>query len=215
MLSQPPIPVASPTNSHRLHQSCESIADHMFRMSHLTLVAPPSLTSKLDMWRCMKMCLIHDMAEALVGDITPIDNVPKVEKSRREAATMDYLTTRLLGNVHGGIPGKHIRDVWQEYEDSQTPESVFVHDLDKVELLLQMVEYERRAVLRGEPLDLGEFAYVATKVKLDEMKVWAEAILQEREASWAGREHLRGDKVENWVEVPVVRKHQDEYYGDE
>ena len=30
------------------------------------------------------MALVHDMAECIVGDITPGDNVPKDEKHKRE-----------------------------------------------------------------------------------------------------------------------------------
>lgn len=31
----------------------------------------------LDKVKCMKMALVHDMGEAIIGDITPADNVPK------------------------------------------------------------------------------------------------------------------------------------------
>ena len=30
------------------------------------------------------MCLIHDMAECIVGDLTPSDNVSKLEKAKLE-----------------------------------------------------------------------------------------------------------------------------------
>jgi putative hydrolases of HD superfamily len=168
----------------------ESIADHMYRMSLLTLVCPPSLAPRLDLPKCMKMCLIHDMAESLVGDITPVDGVSKPEKSRREAETMDYLTKRLLGNVFGGLAGDDIRAIWQEYEDSKTLDSHYVHDLDKMELLLQMIEYEKRG--EGQ-VDLGEFTYVSTKMVLPETKAWGAELLKEREAFWGGKEHVHGD----------------------
>jgi putative hydrolases of HD superfamily len=101
----------------------------MYRMSIITMLCPPSLSAKLDIAKCTKMALIHDMAESLVGDITPVDGVTKAEKSRREAETMDYLCSGLLGNVDGGEQGKHIREVWQEYEDAVTTESHFVHGM--------------------------------------------------------------------------------------
>lgn len=192
--------------------SGESISDHMYRMSMMSMLAPPSLAARLDLNKCMKMCLIHDMAESIVGDITPVDGVAKPEKSRREASTMDYLTQNLLGGVDGGRVGAEIRAIWQEYEDSQTLDSLFVHDIDKMELLLQMVEYEKRGQGR---LDLGEFAYVKTKVVLDEVKGWAEEIMQERERFWAGQAHVHG---EAGVEGGVAAQHQamqDAYYSKE
>lgn len=152
------------------------------------------------------MALVHDMAEALVGDLTPIDNVPKVEKNRREAETMDYICTSLLGKVHGGENGMSIRQVWQEYEDSETSESHFVHDIDKVELILQMVEYERA---HDTSLDLSEFSWVAKKLILPEMKEWAQEILDERTRLWEGK----GSVPKEPKEATRLKEQQDEYYG--
>lgn len=147
-------------------------------MAIITMLAPPSLSSKIDIPHCTKMALIHDMAESLVGDITPVDtSVTKAEKARREAATMDYIQQTLLRNVPGGaMSGEEIRRIFQEYEDSETLESKFVHDVDKIELLLQMVEYERE---HGK--DLSEFAHVANRIALPEVKEWAEAIMKEQQ----------------------------------
>ncbi|KAJ4360184.1 uncharacterized protein N0V89_000744 [Didymosphaeria variabile] len=162
-------------------ENCESISDHMYRMSLITMMAPASLTSKLDIAKCTRMALIHDMAESLVGDITPVDNVSKAEKSRRESETMDYICTNLLGRFNGGINGQQVRAIWQEYEDSETLESKFVHDVDKVELISQMVEYERKH--KGE-IDLGEFTWVTKKILSAEVKSWSDQLLWERLELW-------------------------------
>ncbi|MCJ1434560.1 hypothetical protein MMC27_003929 [Xylographa pallens] len=160
----------------------ESISDHMYRMSIITMLAPTSLSSQLDISRCIKMALVHDMAESLVGDITPVDPVSKDEKNRRETESMDYLTTHLLGKVGRGgkEAGVDMQKTWQEYEDNETLEAKFVHDVDKLELLLQMVEYEKR---KGK-LDLGEFTRVAQKIVLAEVREWCSEVLQEREHHW-------------------------------
>ncbi|PWY66044.1 hypothetical protein BO94DRAFT_540730 [Aspergillus sclerotioniger CBS 115572] len=163
--------------------SGESISDHMYRMSVMTMLAPPSLASRLNLPHCMKMALIHDMAESLVGDITPVDNVDKPEKARREAAVMDYIANSLLGGVPGGmLTGQEILKVFNEYEANETLEAQFVHDVDKMELLLQMVEYER-----ANSIDLSEFCHVASKVQLPETKEWAATLLREREAFWKSK----------------------------
>ncbi|KAI9799389.1 MAG: hypothetical protein M1833_004089 [Piccolia ochrophora] len=187
----------------------ESVSDHMYRMSIITMLAPPALQKTLDIPRCTKMALVHDMAEALVGDITPVDNVPKQEKSRRESLTMDYFTKSLLGNVDGGAQGKDLRAVWEEYEESKTREAKFVHDVDKIELLLQMLEYEKA---RGGSLDLGEFAWVAEKLELPEMRQWSDEIRQEREAYWTsiGKVANKAGSL-SWD----MRQKQDDYYDRE
>ncbi|KAL3474353.1 HD domain-containing protein [Aspergillus californicus] len=168
----------------------ESISDHMYRMSVMTMLAPPSLAPRLNLLHCMKMALIHDMAESLVGDITPADPIKKTEKARREAAVMEYISKSLLRGVPGGIlPGDDILAVFYEYEANETLEAQFVHDVDKMELLLQMVEYER-----SHEIDLTEFLGVAKRVQLPEMQEWAATVLKEREALWKTRQEQQSTK---------------------
>ena len=146
------------------------------------------------------------MAEALVGDITPMDGVPKHEKNRREETTMDYFTNSLLGKVNGGITGKEIKDIWREYEDGETLESKFVHDVDKFELVLQMVEYER-----VHELDLGDFSWVASRIVLPEVKEWANEVLREREKFWGDRPHAAYSAEAPPEDKSLAQKL--EYYG--
>lgn len=155
----------------------ESISDHMYRMSIMTMFAPPELASKINIPHCTKMALIHDMAESLVGDITPVDtHITKAEKARREAAVMDYITENLLGKVPGAsLSAQEMKGVFEEYEENKTLEANFVHDIDKMELLLQMVEYER-----SHKVDLTEFEGVVSRVQLPEIKAWAEDVVKER-----------------------------------
>jgi hypothetical protein len=75
-------------------------------------------------------------------------------------------------------------DIGHEHEDGETLESKFVRDIDKIELILQMVEYERVS-----NLDLGDFSWVASRIVLPEVKEWAGEVLREREEFWGGRPH--------------------------
>lgn len=163
-------------------------------MSIITMLAPPSLASRLNIPHCTKMALVHDMAESLVGDITPVDGVPVPEKHRREAVTMDFLAESLLGQSTGFFKqGEEIREIWKEYEASKTLEAVFVHDVDKIELLLQTIEYERS---NGGKLDLNEFLSVAEGIQLQEVKVWCNEILQERNEYWKGLASQAGGGID-------------------
>jgi putative hydrolase of HD superfamily len=155
------------------------------------------------------MALVHDMAESLVGDITPVDGVNKKEKSRREETTMDYLCSTLLGKVDGGVAGDDIKALWREYEDAKTPESIFVHDVDKVELLLQMLEYERA---KGGALDLSEFAYVSNKVETPEVKAWCDEILKDQKEFWQKRGRTSDGAAAMEHKSPELKKQVDEYY---
>ncbi|XP_056165127.1 uncharacterized protein LOC115672048 isoform X2 [Syzygium oleosum] len=114
----------------------ESIADHMYRMALMALIADD--LPGLDRERCIKIAIVHDIAEAIVGDITPADGVPKEEKSRREQAALDEMC-QVLG---GGMRAEEIKELWAEYENNSSLEANLVKDFDKVELILQALEYE-------------------------------------------------------------------------
>ena len=72
------------------------MADHSYRAAVLALVLPSrsdavpnelsstSSQTPLNRDRCVKMALVHDLAESLVGDISPDCGVSKDEKHRRE-----------------------------------------------------------------------------------------------------------------------------------
>jgi putative hydrolase of HD superfamily len=177
----------------------------MYRMALMTMLASPALASRINIGHCVQMALIHDMAESLVGDITPRDGILKPEKSRREEETMDYICEGLLGKVNGGLNGQQIKKIWREYEDSETPESKFVHDIDKLELMYQMVEYERS---HEGKLDLSEFRQVSDRIETDEVKQWCADVLKEREAFWKGV----GINPEH-DESALHKEQADEYYG--
>ena len=50
---------------------------------------------------------------------------------------------RITGLLEGTMGAIRIRALWEEYEARETPEAIFVKDLDMFELGVQGVEYER------------------------------------------------------------------------
>ncbi|VAH62109.1 unnamed protein product [Triticum turgidum subsp. durum] len=117
----------------------ESIADHMYRMALMALIADdlPAVNRE----RCIKIAIVHDIAEAIVGDITPSDGIPKAEKSRREQEALNEMC-EVLG---GGSTAEEIKGLWEEYENNSSVEANLVKDFDKVEMILQALEYEKGA----------------------------------------------------------------------
>jgi putative hydrolase of HD superfamily len=151
-------------------QDPESIADHMYRMGLMALIAAdlPGVNRE----KCIKMAIVHDMAEAIVGDITPSDGVPKLEKSRREKEALDHMC-KLLG---GGPRAEEIHELWMEYEENSSAEAKVVKDFDKVEMILQALEYEKE---QGK--DLEEFFQsTAGKFQTHVGKAWAAEIASRR-----------------------------------
>ncbi|KAK4404425.1 5'-deoxynucleotidase HDDC2 [Sesamum angolense] len=151
-------------------QEPESIADHMYRMGLMALIASDIPGVNRD--KCVKMAVVHDIAEAIVGDITPSDGIPKEEKSRREQEALKSMC-ELLG---GGARAKEIHDLWMEYEQNSSMEAKVVKDFDKVEMILQALEYEN-----DQGKDLEEFfESTAGKFQTDLGKAWASEVASRR-----------------------------------
>ncbi|XAR55874.1 hypothetical protein NMG60_11036105 [Bertholletia excelsa] len=156
----------------------ESIADHMYRMALMALIA--SDLPGVNRERCIKIAIVHDIAEAIVGDITPSDGVPKAEKSQREQAALNEMC-KVLG---GGLRAEEVKELWAEYENNSSIEANVVKDFDKVEMILQALEYEME---HGMVLD--EF-FLSTEGKLQTEigKSWA-AEIKSRRNSWLATRH--------------------------
>ncbi|XP_062111238.1 uncharacterized protein LOC133822812 [Humulus lupulus] len=125
-------------------QNPESISDHMYRMALMALIVRdlPGVNRE----RCIKIAIVHDIAEAIVGDITPSDGVPKEEKRRMEQAALNEMCKILDGDLRA----EEIKELWEEYEYNSSTEANLVKDFDKVEMILQALEYEEE---HGKVLD--------------------------------------------------------------
>jgi putative hydrolase of HD superfamily len=151
----------------------ESVAEHSHRVALLALVLAPRAAPPLDVGRCVAMALVHDLAEALVGDITPYDGVPGDEKRRREAAAMRELAA-LAGDAS-------LVSLWREYDAAETAEARFVKELDKLETVLQAAEYARDGSAAAGALD--EFwANAGARLTSPVTRALLDALRREREA---------------------------------
>lgn len=57
---------------------------------------------------------------------------------------------RITATLGGTTAAERVREIWDEYEEGQSPESMYVRSLDKLECALQAYEYE---ATRGGRLD--------------------------------------------------------------
>lgn len=114
----------------------ESVADHMYRMSMLSFfITDPSINRD----KLMKICLCHDLAEAIVGDITPYDGVSKEEKKKLEEDALRMI----VGNIGHAEIADEILSLWLEYENGTSKEAEIAKNLDKFEMIIQADEYEQ------------------------------------------------------------------------
>ena len=107
-------------------ESPESVAAHSWGMSMLAL----KLASKeLDLARVLSLCIVHDIPEVRVGDLTPHDDTST--KAEDELKAMTEIAPEWVG-------------LFEEYEQGKTPEAKFVKQLDKLDMALQAEIYQSK-----------------------------------------------------------------------
>lgn len=157
----------------------ESISDHMYRMSIMSLVLDSNAWKENggqvpDFNKCSRIALVHDIAESLVGDIVPHDlNIDKFEKSKREYKAILYLCEII--SKYSVESANEIKELWIDYELQRNLEAIVVKDIDKFELLVQTFEYER---LHNKRMD--EFYTCRKVIKNKEIQNLADELINQR-----------------------------------
>ena len=111
----------------------ESVADHVFSMAIMGMIF--SDLENQDTEKILKIILLHDLAESIMGDMTP-DQISKEEKIVLENKTMKNILKNLPPSIQ-----KQYGLLWEEYQSNNSKEAKIVHQLDKLEMALQAKIY--------------------------------------------------------------------------
>ena len=95
----------------------ESTAEHSWRLCLMAIVFEREL-APLDLRKILKLCVIHDLGEALHGDVPAVEQAQHPNKSAQERQDLLTLTQSLDAAQQADILA-----LWQEYEDAATPEA--------------------------------------------------------------------------------------------
>lgn len=138
----------------------ESVADHTL-MTALIAWFMALDNPELDADRVLKLAVVHDLAEAIVGDRPPYEphEIPKDDPEALRAffsvrriaspeaqAAKHHAELEAAKEIFGHLPETirdEVRSVWEEYEARSTPEARFVKDVDRLEAFLQARAYQR------------------------------------------------------------------------
>merc|ERR1719374_234414 len=120
--------------------------------------------------------LCHDMAECIIGDITPHCKVPEEEKARKEMLAFSQLVENLPESI-----AMDLLISFRRYEDQKPGDhnAALTKDYDKFDMILQAFEYEKKEK-RGKFLQ--QFFDSTTGVfKTKTVMKWHRALLEARE----------------------------------
>lgn len=146
---------------HQIKNS-ETTAEHIFRMAIISWALGQK--KKLDMEKVIKIALVHDLCEVYAPDITPYD--PLLPKDKKKAAEVlkrwpkftpairkkkykDKYESELkaLRKLTAKLPKSlkyEMLNLWLDFEKGLSREGRFVKQVDKVENLLQGLEYWKK-----------------------------------------------------------------------
>ncbi|MBU1167649.1 HD domain-containing protein [Patescibacteria group bacterium] len=117
----------------------ESSAEHSWRLALMVPIVIKEQGIDVDELRSIKMALIHDLVEAVVGDISYMQikdgEVSITDKAEQEKKAIEKIKELLPKNS-----GQEVYDLWHEYEEATSKEAKFIKALDKLETIAQIVQ---------------------------------------------------------------------------
>lgn len=110
----------------------ESVAEHTWRLCLMAMLLHGRFAT-VDFSRLVKICIVHDLGEAIGGDIPAPEQVARGgSKSGDERRDLISLVSPLPVSLR-----EEIVSLWDEYEAAATPEARLAKGLDKLETILQ------------------------------------------------------------------------------
>ena len=109
----------------------ESVADHTWRLTLLVMTFADMLPD-VNLLRLLKICVLHDLGEAVDGDIPAPLQVGQASKSDKERSDFQSLLQGLPASLQA-----EFLDLWDDYEFAQSEEAKVAKGLDKIETLMQ------------------------------------------------------------------------------
>ena len=112
----------------------ESVAEHSYAATSIVMIISDLVG--LNTEKVMKMMLIHDLPEGIIGDLVPGENANK-----------DVDEEEAIRSILGSLPDKmqiDYTEIWNEFKMNKTKESQLVHEIDKLELIIQLSLYRDR-----------------------------------------------------------------------
>ncbi|EKM18224.1 HD domain protein [Vibrio harveyi] len=117
----------------------ESTAEHTWRLCLLAMLVAEHYPH-LDSLKVLKLCVVHDLAEAVSGDISTLEQNDGLDKSALELADLKQLIAPLDASLQ-----KDLLELWLEYDSATTAEARLTKALDKLETILQHTQGDNPA----------------------------------------------------------------------
>lgn len=109
----------------------EDDAQHSWHISLMAMILCEYSNEKINLFKTIKMLLIHDLVELHVGDTFCYDVKANMGKREREEESIEKISKSLSENK-----GKEIKALWLEFEDMESWEAKFAAAMDRLQPML-------------------------------------------------------------------------------
>jgi putative hydrolase of HD superfamily len=109
----------------------EDSAEHSWHLALLAMVLAEHAKQPVDLFRVIKMILVHDLVEIDAGDTYCYDEEANLSKAEREIKAADRIFSLLPEDQ-----ALEFRSLWNEFESRQTADAIFAASLDRLQPLL-------------------------------------------------------------------------------
>ena len=110
----------------------ENSAEHSWHIALTVLILSEyAKDSDIDLFRVMKILLVHDLIEIDAGDTYCYDDQGRKDQAQREKNAADRIFNLLPADQ-----ATTLRELWDEFEERETPESRFANALDRLQPFL-------------------------------------------------------------------------------
>ena len=113
----------------------ESVAEHIYGTCILAISISSEFECNINLDKVIKMLVLHEIGEVIIGDITPFDNITPQQKYKIEHEAIEKLVSNLIDK-------NEIIDLLNEFDAHETKESIFAYHCDKFEAVAQSKYYQ-------------------------------------------------------------------------
>lgn len=118
----------------------ENSAEHSWQVSLLALVLAKFANQKIDVERVIKMLLVHEFGEIDADDTFFFDSAGREDAKAKEAEGVKRILAILPDET-----AKDFWELWNEYENGDSPEAKYARAIDRVMPMLQNIYNNRQS----------------------------------------------------------------------
>ncbi|MBQ8784129.1 MAG: HD domain-containing protein [Clostridia bacterium] len=145
----------------------ETDAEHSWHLAMMVELFKAYAKPEVNIDRCIKMALVHDLVEIYAGDTFAYDVKGYEDKAQRELEAAEKLFALLPDGQ-----GEEYKSLWLEFDEEKTPDALYTCALDRLQPLINNYKTQGHTWVDSVTYDMVEKRMLKIKAAMPE--VWPE-----------------------------------------